>query len=216
MQVNKEKSILRPVHELEHLGFRVNLKEGLLQVPPQKLKQVRKELGKLVTHSSLSPRKMAAILGTVRTFLVALPFLRAFTDQMKSFIYLQAQGGWDSVHLLPPSLVQQVKEVKTLLQSWEGRSFQAQCTIRKLHSDASNLGWGGLDIQSGTSLQEFWRQDNGLHINVKELHAAISTVRSLAKKGEQVHLSVDNVVAYSYLRKGGGDSPISITCCDHS
>jgi hypothetical protein len=103
--------------------------------------------------------------------------------------------------------VNQVKEVKDLLQTWQGRQFQARCPIRKLHSDASNVGWGGLDIQSGTGLQEFWRQENGLHINVKELHAAISTVRSLAKKGEQVHLAVDNVVAYSYLKKSGGKLP---------
>jgi hypothetical protein len=207
MQINREKYLLVPSQEVDHLGFHVHLREGLLQVPPQKLKQVRKELGKLVTHSSLSPRKMAAILGTVRSFLVALPFLRAFTDEMKCFIDLQGQGGWDRMHPLPVSLVNQVKEVKDLLQTWQGRQFQARCPIRKLHSDASNVGWGGLDIQSGTGLQEFWRQENGLHINVKELHAAISTVRSLAKKGEQVHLAVDNVVAYSYLKKSGGKLP---------
>ena len=90
---------------------------------------------------------MAAILGTVRSFLVALPFLRAFTDEMKCFIDLQGQGGWDKMHLPPVSLVDQVKEVKELLQTWQGRQFQARCPIRKLHSDASNLGWGGLDIQ---------------------------------------------------------------------
>ena len=102
--------------------------------------------------SSLSPRKMAAILGTVRSFLVALPFLKEFTDEMKVLIDLQVQGGWDKSHPLPESLVHQVKEAKEFLTAWQGRQFQARCPIRKLHSDASHVGWGGLDIQSGTCL----------------------------------------------------------------
>jgi hypothetical protein len=53
-------------------------------------------------------------------------------------------------------------------------------------------------------VQEFWRSDRGLHINIKELRAAMSAVQSLALPGETVHLAVDNQVAYSYLKKGGG------------
>ena len=48
---------------LTHLGFVLDLKEGVLKVPPEKLKGVRRELGKLVTHQQMTPRKMAAILG---------------------------------------------------------------------------------------------------------------------------------------------------------
>ena len=50
---------------------------------------------------------------------------------------------------------------------------------------------------------EFWREESGLHINVKELQAAIHTIKSLAHVGEVVHLCVDNSVALSYLLKGG-------------
>ena len=82
--------------------------------------------------------------------------------------------------------------------------MSGKAAIRKLHSDASNLGWGGLDLEKGTAVHEFWRDQLGLHINVKELHAAIHTVQSLARKGEKVHLGVDNSVAYHYTRKSGG------------
>lgn len=66
---------------------------------------------------------------------------------------------------------------------------------------------GGLDVSSGQKVQEFWRQDRKLHINVKELQAAVNTLKSLAKKGEHVVLLVDNAVAYYYLKKGGGRLP---------
>ena len=68
MKINLKKSVLEPVQEVAHLGFVLNFQEGSLQVTPTKLKTVKKELGKLVTKSHISCRKMAAILGTVRSF----------------------------------------------------------------------------------------------------------------------------------------------------
>ena len=68
MLVNREKSTLFPSQKVKHLGFIINFEEGCLQVPQEKLKAVRRELGKIVTHTELSPRKMAAILGAVRSF----------------------------------------------------------------------------------------------------------------------------------------------------
>ena len=74
MQINKEKSLLEPTQQVKHLGFHIDFKAGLLQVPSQKLKTVRRELGKLLTNTQVTPRKMAAILGIIRSFLIALPF----------------------------------------------------------------------------------------------------------------------------------------------
>ena len=93
---NRQKSLLNPTQKMDYLGFTLNFTQGILEVPQQKLKMVRRELGKLVTHSQLTPRKVAAILGTVRSFLTALPFLRAFTDQICAFVKLQEEEGWDS------------------------------------------------------------------------------------------------------------------------
>ena len=78
---------------------------------------------------------------------------------------------------------------------------------RNLHSDSSNHAWAGIDVKNGQIVQEFWREKNGLHINVKELDAAIQTTKSLAKPGEMVHLFVDNSVAFAYLTRGGGRLP---------
>jgi hypothetical protein len=224
LQVNLKKSVLTPTQEVNYLGFTLNFAQGVLEVPQQKLKTVRRELGKLVTHSHLTPRKVAAILGTVRSFLTALPFLRAFTDQLCAFVKLQERGGWDTMHHLPKDLQSQLREVKDILLNWQGRKMEGKVAIRHLHSDASNLGWAGKDLVEGTNLHEFWREKGVLHINVKELYAALETVKSLAKKGEKVHLGVDNSVAYSYLKKSGGRKmvfnqlmrPFLLWCKDHS
>jgi hypothetical protein len=207
LQVNQKKSVLTPSQEVEHLGFKIDFQTGRLQVPSQKLKAIRKEMGKLVTHVEMTPRRMAAILGTVRSFLMAMPFLRAFTDMLTQFINQHQPQGWDQKFQIPPALHQQVRELNGLMHSWQGRQLGGWVAVRNLHSDSSDLAWAGVDMNTGTVVQEFWREQGCLHINVKELRAAISTVMSLSKKGEKVHLRVDNSVVFSYLHKGGGRIP---------
>jgi len=70
MVVNQKKSQFVPTTQhAEHLGFMVDLQQGLLPVPQEKMKNIRKELGKILTHSEMTCRKMAAILGATRSFL---------------------------------------------------------------------------------------------------------------------------------------------------
>ena len=105
LQVNQKKSVLTPSQEVEHLGFKIDFQTGRLQVPSQKLKAIRKEMGKLVTHVEMTPRRMAAILGTVRSFLMAMPFLRAFTDMLTQFINQHQPQGWDKNFQYPPPCI---------------------------------------------------------------------------------------------------------------
>jgi hypothetical protein len=205
--VNTQKSELLPTQVVRHLGFILNLRDGLVQVPSEKLKALSKDLGKICTNQAMSCRKVSAILGSLRSFLPAMPFLRAFSDMLVQFINQHTFFGWDKALPLPDTLKSQVRDLGKMLSDVRGRSLDKKCTVTKLHSDASDTGWGGIDLQKGTWVQEFWRKDQSLHINVKEIRAAISTVRSLAKPGDHVHLSVDNVVAYTYLKKGGGRKP---------
>ena len=138
MVVNKGKSTLVPCQSVQHLGFQINFSEGTLQVPPEKLKSVRRELGKLVTHPLLSCRKMAAILGQVRSFLTAMPFLRAFTDSMLAFVNQNLWEGWDRALAVPHTLAHEVTLLKDLMLHWQVRKFQGSCAMRQLHSESSD------------------------------------------------------------------------------
>ncbi len=64
--INQKKSVLEPSQVVNHLGFVINFQEGKLQICSQKVKTVRKELGKFVTKSVMTKKQMAAILGQVR------------------------------------------------------------------------------------------------------------------------------------------------------
>ena len=75
-----------------------------MKLPPQRIKKVRKELGKLVLAQTMSAKNMAAFLGQVRAFLLYLPFLRAFTDSMCHFVQVHSQVSWSMRHLIPATL----------------------------------------------------------------------------------------------------------------
>ena len=206
-KISQKKSVLVPTQRIQHLGFIIDFQKGQLEVPSQKIKTIRKELGKLILAEKLSCRKIASILGQVRSSLVALPFLRLVTSQLQTFTNLHKVYGWDFQVEISPLLKQEIKDLKAYLNPDWGRKF-LETPKRVLHSDSSTWAWGGVDSSSGKILQEFWRGDHTLHINAKELKAAILTIKSFAKKGEHVLLNIDNQVAMSYIKKWGGERNI--------
>ena len=208
MLINEKKCVLEPSQCIQHLGFTLNLKEGLLEVPQGKMKAMRKELGKLLVKKTLTCRKMASILGSLRSFLMAMPFLRAFTDHLMMFVQNQQSFGWDTPQLISDFLKKEVRDLNQVTLAWKGRPFQEGTSMRTLHSDSSTHGWAGIDLLTGDVVQEYWRTQSGLHINIKELRAALDTIRSLAKPGEKVKICVDNTVAHSYLTRGGKITPL--------
>ena len=154
----------------------------------------------------LSCRKMSAVLGTARSCLMALPFLRAFTETLVGFVNQHTLVGWDHRFTIPDSLKSQLKEIKVLLDSWEGRPFASPPPNKSCTQTAQN--WpGGVDIKSKKFVQNFWREQSAHHINWKEMVAAISTVQSLATPHTHVKLSVDNTTVYYYMHKAGGRLP---------
>ena len=205
-KINEKKSLLAPTQNLQHLGFQLDLKNGFLNIGLEKLKMIQREFGKVRVAETLTCRKMASILGCVRSCLVALPCLRAFTDQLSRFVNLQTQFGWDHVITIPQALKEQLQELKEILQNWKGRKF-CQAVTKTLHSDSSDFAWAGINPATGEAVQEFWREKSVWHINLKELLAAISTVQALVKPGESIKLCVDNTTAFYYLKKQGGRLP---------
>ena len=78
--------------------FRVHHKlgKGAFGGPQIKNKTSQKRDGKVADQVRNDFQEMAAILGNLRSFLVAMPPLWAFTDHMMAFVNKQKQWGWDT------------------------------------------------------------------------------------------------------------------------
>ena len=57
LQINMKKSCLNPQQQISHLGFQIDFQQGLLKVPPHKLKALRKDLGKVLCRASMTCQK---------------------------------------------------------------------------------------------------------------------------------------------------------------
>ena len=203
--INFTKSLLEPVQQLEALGLELDMRKGLLLVPHHKRKGYRREAGKFLTMKVVKPRKVAAILGRFRSLLPTLPALRAFSDLLVAFVNRHAALGWDVSHPVPQQLRDQVVLIKELLTEWPGRPFLRAISQHAVHlaSDATPIGWGGLDLKCPSCVvHDFWQFST--HINNQELAAAIHTTMSLARPRDFVLLDIDSSVAFSYLSKSGG------------
>ena len=97
------------------------------------------------------------------------------------FVQNQQRFGWDTPQLISDFLKKEVRDLNQVTLAWKGRPFQEGTSMRTLHSDSSTHGWAGIDLLTGDVVQEYWRTQSGLHINIKELRAALDTIRSLAK-----------------------------------
>ena len=163
----------------------------------------RREIGKLVTKFDMSLRQAACVLGKVRSLLVVFPALRIFTDALAAWVQTAHDMGYDFVSVVPSDVKAQARECKQLLQDWSGRHFDTAVT-RQVASDASDHELGGIDLQCGRIVHDYFMQFLSLHINAKELMPSEYTVLSLAKPHDTVRLLVDNSTAFFYLLKGGG------------
>ena len=197
----------RPFSKCTTPGFYDKLGPGQTGSSSSETEKYKEVTGKIHYRPHVFLQKSGSNSGAGSLISHSAAPLRAFTDLLVNFTNQAVQLGWDTPIPLSQELKSQVKEVGSILKTWEGRTFQGNASVRKIHSDSSDFGWGAIDLNSGRCLQEFWRSEKGLHINVKELRAAISAVQGLAKPGEVVHLAVDNQVAYSYLKRGGGRCP---------
>ena len=199
-----EKKCVDPTQLLEFLGIGVDFESGFLTIPPHKRRSYKKDMGKLITHSSISLRSAASILGKLRSLLICFPGLRLLTDELSSFVQGASFFGYEAVLPIPKRLKAEVERCAGFLSTWRGRHMLGDRPTRILASDASDRELGAIDLHTHQTVHAYVPRPHLLHINEKELQASALAVRSLARPGDYVHLKVDNTTTYFYLLRQGG------------
>jgi hypothetical protein len=94
------------------------------------------------------------------------------------------EKGWDFQQIVPTQLKNQLKEIKKLFIHLERKAFCKQSQSADSFRLFNNC-LGRVRRKTGEIVKGVWRKKASLHINVKELEAAICSVKSLASKTKQ-------------------------------
>ena len=102
---NLPKSHLTPTQEIPYLGFTLQLLHdgAWLACPTEKRGQVRRDLARLLRSPTVTPRRLASVLGRLRALKPAWPTANLDTLEVsKALSTMLRQHGWTSPHLFPP------------------------------------------------------------------------------------------------------------------
>jgi len=122
-------------------GFQPQPERGLFTAKPLKVKNCQERTWKNCSSQENVNQENGSHFGQGQELFSCPPFFKSFH---RSTVQVCAARGTGRLELSPPHpplLKDQLKEVKHLLTSWEGRLFTTNHT-RELFSDSSDLAWG--------------------------------------------------------------------------
>ncbi|KAJ8043466.1 hypothetical protein HOLleu_10559 [Holothuria leucospilota] len=209
--VHPEKSVLKPSHEIQFLGFVINSKELKLWLPKEKALDIQQSCTNLLQDTNPSIRHVAAVIGKLVAALPAVQhgqlFYRAL-EKAKILALKYNAGHFDRKMKLP-------SEARLELHWWISNITSTSKPLRypkptiELRSDASGKGWGATDMTNcsggrwNTYELQFARENK---INYLEILAAYMGLKCFCKNQYNVHvlLRIDNTTAVSYINNMGG------------
>uniref|UniRef100_A0A914XY08 Reverse transcriptase domain-containing protein n=1 Tax=Panagrolaimus superbus TaxID=310955 RepID=A0A914XY08_9BILA len=205
--VNKQKSQLTPVQQIEFLGLSIDSVSMAFSVPLAKQEKIKLLANDLLEHETVPARKVSKLCGMLASVKLACNF-----GALKAR-YLQR-----SLKGVGPSTSDFDKKLKLLPEAEAEAIFWSKCAAENfsksilspeithvVRTDASLRGWGCSygSLRTGGR----WSADESkMHINVLELKAALLGLQVSCKmlSNVGVRLETDNIVTAAYVNKKGG------------
>ena len=205
--INSKKSIFEPSQVLDFLGFSVDTRRMILQLPEEKVQKTIKSCRHMLNQSWTSPRNLAHLIGLLTSAQPAvLPApLHYRALQRSRNRALRNSLDYDRPCRLLPQAQQDLQWWIHSLHLNNGRKILVPNHQLMVTSDASLKGWGA--TCKGASTGGMWsREERRLHINLLELKAAFLALQVFAAQRNNIHilLRIDNTTAIAYINKRGG------------
>jgi len=211
--IHPDKSVFKPVQEIEYLGFKINSKNMTVSLPSSRKLDIKTVCMDLLQIGSRKPtiKKVAMVIGKLVAALPAAqygPLHYRALEQDKIKALKENHGHYDRRMNISITGKQD-------LQWWIEHVDVAYSSISKpkpdihLTSDASGRGWGSSN--GTTHIGGRWNLTEAIRaarndINYLEMLAAFFGLKSFCSNVQNVHvkLSVDNTTAVAYINHMGG------------
>ena len=138
---NPKKSRWIPTQKGNHLGFIVNLKEGILSVTPARIQKLNKLLDLASKDFHLSARKVASLVGSIISMGLGIgPVARLRTRA--SYSNIEKAASWDEKITLCNEAINEIKFWKSCFYDYNGQPVWPLSPIISVltYSDANDYG----------------------------------------------------------------------------
>uniref|UniRef100_A0A0A9XFC9 Pol polyprotein n=2 Tax=Lygus hesperus TaxID=30085 RepID=A0A0A9XFC9_LYGHE len=204
--INYKKSILRPSQNFRFLGFQFDSCNRTISLPVDKTHKLKTAITKFMGVRSPTVRQAAKLIGLLISSVPTVPYSLVYCRRLERDRFsalLQCQNNYSG----PFTLSDQARnDLVWWLQALDNpvNCFPSDSYDYEIFSDSSSTGWGG--HLSPVSTGGWWNEEQLLlHINQKELLAALESLRHFASTwvDKSVLLRVDNVTAIACINRGG-------------
>ena len=205
--INVGKSVLPPnlSDSIEHLGFVLNSKNMTVSLTEKKM-AIIKQLAAELINKNVTIQKLASFIGKVVASEPGFDHAPIYYKEIEIFKNEQLashKGNYNAQITLPQHILDMIAWWRDNIQN----AIRHVVTPRPefcIESDASNTGWGGQIVESGKTTRGHWSHDElNLHINVKELQAALFLLQALCSDRHDTHirLKLDNTTAVACINR---------------
>ena len=204
---NLEKSHLKPVQKLYHLGLIWDTVQFNISIPQDKLKEVQRKCRKALS-TKVSLRSLSSIMGSLEWFKWGFPYTAIHYRGLQRCINSYLSKGF--------SYCTKVPKTKSAIKDLEWWASPRDCLPAKtlysfspdftVFTDSSKTGWGGWS-SDGVETHGFWSlSEQDLHINILELDTVFLIFQSFYKNYSNCSILIrsDNTTVISYINKQGG------------
>ena len=204
--LNTEKSTLKPTQRLKWLGFVVDLAQGQIEVPDDKLVRLLDTLRSLQHASQIPARQLASVIGKLISMGLALgPVCRFMTRSL--YTVLDTREWWSSMLSLTAEAREELDFWLSSLDDYKSQPiWHSPSAVRVAYSDASDSGYGGYTVEHGPCVAYGqWSQDETTQSSTwRELTAVLKVLQSLTSKlaNQRVRWFSDNQNVVQILQVG--------------
>ncbi|VDH95207.1 Hypothetical predicted protein [Mytilus galloprovincialis] len=211
--VNEEKSQWHPVQSLEWLGFTWNLLEGAIDIPVQKLENLRVKVHNLRFKYFATARELASVVGSIISMRFAYgPICQIFTRQLSMLI--ASKVFWDAKISLSAEAIDELHFWSQNIDSLSPRVISPWFRLpeRIIYTDASDHAGAGILLdESSETFHCMWDDFNKAQSSTfRELKAVELLLKTMGSKLENkfVKLYSDNQNVIRIVQVGSMKSPL--------
>ena len=205
-QINMEKSVLEPQKSIPYLGFIIATsgpKGPYIQVSPQRVRKLRKDIQRALKLQCLTARALAKVAGQCISMTLAIvPGKLMLRNTCR---LLSQRQSWSDRLEFDSGTTSDLQWWLGALKTWNFQSTVYKDIDVQMWTDASQTGWGATCL--GQNAAGWWNHRlSRAPSNYRELMAVLLALKSFngLLGGKKVQVLSDNVTTVAYINHLGG------------